>query len=79
MLIEAEVNSQTGELTNPSDTLRTREVTSDPVAISNDQLSVDSIDYTKKLLYMAWHPSLSRVAMASNESLFMLSSQDQQS
>ncbi|VDO03310.1 unnamed protein product [Rodentolepis nana] len=79
VLIEAAVSSHLVEMANSSDALRTREVTSDPVAISDNQISVDSIDYSKKLLYMAWHPSLSRVAMASNDSLFMLSSQGEQS
>ncbi|KAM7537608.1 hypothetical protein Aperf_G00000071738 [Anoplocephala perfoliata] len=76
VLTEAEVNSAVGGGSNClTETLRTREVTSDPVAISDGQISVDSIDFTKKLLYLAWHPTLPRVAMASNESLFMLSSQ----
>lgn len=57
----------------PTEPLRSREVTCDPVAITPEQISLDSIDYTKKLLYLTWHPSRPRVALVSNENLLLIS------
>ncbi|CDS42301.1 protein phosphatase pp2a regulatory subunit b [Echinococcus multilocularis] len=78
VLTEAEVNANGGLSSVPKGSLRTREVTCDPVAITSDQISVDSIDFTKKLLHLAWHPSMPRVALASNETLFLVSTQQEQ-
>ncbi|VDD83918.1 unnamed protein product [Mesocestoides corti] len=64
----------TSTLTQP---LRTREVTCDSVAPTADQISVDAIDFTKKLLYLIWHPNLPRIAMTSNENLFLVSAHNQ--
>uniref|UniRef100_A0A0R3WLT6 Serine/threonine-protein phosphatase 2A 55 kDa regulatory subunit B n=1 Tax=Hydatigena taeniaeformis TaxID=6205 RepID=A0A0R3WLT6_HYDTA len=75
VLTETEANANGIPSKGP---LRTREVTCDPVAITSDQISVDSIDFTKKLLYLAWHPSTSRVALASNETLFLVSALQEQ-
>lgn len=78
VLTEAEANTSKGLSSVPKGSLRTREVTCDPVAITSDQISVDSIDFAKKLLYLAWHPSTFRVALASNAALFLVSAQQGQ-
>ncbi|KAL5962416.1 Serine/threonine-protein phosphatase 2A 55 kDa regulatory subunit B beta isoform [Taenia solium] len=78
VLTEAETNTSRVPSSVPKGFLRTREVTCDPVAIASDQISVDSIDFTKKLLYMAWHPSMLRAALASNATLFLVSAQQGQ-
>ena len=74
-LTEAEANGSASLTTVSTEPLRTREVTCDPVAIAPEQISLDSIDYTKKLLYLTWHPSLPRVALVSNETLFLISAE----
>lgn len=41
-----------------------------------NELNLDSVDFNSKLLYVAWHPRLPHtVALASNDALFLLSGQ----
>ncbi|BHF65771.1 Serine/threonine-protein phosphatase 2A 55 kDa regulatory subunit B beta isoform [Sparganum proliferum] len=66
-----EVSNESDDV--PSTPLETRSVTTDSIGRNDDELSVDCLDLSKKLLYLAWHPSEQRIALTSNSSLFLAS------
>lgn len=42
-----------------------------------DEISVDSLDYTKKILYSAWHPKENVIAIAATNNLFLFQEKQQ--
>jgi serine/threonine-protein phosphatase 2A regulatory subunit B len=41
-----------------------------------DELSVDSLDFSKKILHAAWHPAESVVAVAATNNLYLFQGKD---
>lgn len=37
----------------------------------NDEINVDSLDFTKKILHTAWHPSENVIAVAATNNLYL--------
>jgi len=42
-----------------------------------DEISVDSLDFTKKILYSAWHPKENVIAIAATNNLFLFQEKQQ--
>lgn len=40
-------------------------------SLSQDEISVDCLDFTKKILHTAWHPHESIIAVAATNNLFI--------
>jgi len=43
-----------------------------------DEISVDCLDFNKKILHTAWHPSENILALAATNNLYLFQSRDQQ-
>ena len=63
------------EFTAPKTALKSRRVGTGNKR-KKDELSVDSLDFGKKILHAAWHPSESVVAVAATNNLYLFQGKD---
>jgi len=48
-----------------------------PSRKSDNELNADNIDFTKKVLHVAWHPQNDIVAVATNNNLYLYAADDE--
>ncbi|CAG5117705.1 unnamed protein product [Candidula unifasciata] len=63
------------EITKPKTVLKPRKVSSGGKR-KKDEISVDCLDFNKKILHTAWHPLENIVAIAATNNLYVFSSKD---
>lgn len=63
------------EVTKPRTVLKPRKVTTGSKR-KKDEISVDCLDFNKKILHTAWHPLENIVAIAATNNLYVFSSKD---
>ena len=63
------------EITKPRTVLKPRKVCTGGKR-KKDEISVDSLDFNKKILHTAWHPLENIVAIAATNNLYVFSSKD---
>ena len=59
----------------PKQVLKPRKVSSGGKR-KKDEISVDSLDFNKKILHTAWHPSEHIIALAATNNLYIFQSKD---
>jgi len=66
----------TREMMKPRQVLKPRKICTGGAKRKKDEISVDSLDYAKKILHAAWHPTDNIIAVVATNNLYLFNGKD---